>query len=231
VMVARGDLGIECPYEELPIIQRRIVKRCALMGKPVIVATHMLESMIENPSPTRAEITDTANAVFEQADAIMLSGETSVGRYPLKCVGIMDRIAKRIEQSGGAGYYRDAVMETKYAQLVKSAVVLAQECRADALIVFTQTGVMAHNAAWLRPTSTPIYAFSSDEKLLNRLPLYWGIHPSYLETGHDPEQNVSRAVAKLRERGLLDSGDTVVAVTEVQIDGRFVDTILMQPVD
>ncbi len=231
VMVARGDLGIECPYEELPIIQRRIVKRCALMGKPVIVATHMLESMIENPSPTRAEITDTANAVFEQADAIMLSGETSVGRYPLKCVEIMDRISKRIEQSGGAGYYRDAVMETKYAQLVKSAVVLAQECKADALIVFTQTGVMAHNAAWLRPTSTPIYAFSSDERLLNRLPLYWGVQPSHLETGHDPEQNVSRAVAKLRERGLLESGDTVVAVTEVQIDGRFVDTILMQPVD
>lgn len=231
VMVARGDLGIECPYEELPIIQRRIVKRCAMMGKPVIVATHMLESMIENPSPTRAEITDTANAVFEQADAIMLSGETSVGRYPLKCVKIMNRIASRIETSGGAGYYENATMASKYAKLVKSAAVLAEECKADALIVFTNTGVIARNAAWLRLVSTPIYAFSSDEVLLNQLPLYWGIHPSHLETGHDPEQNVSRAVAKLKERGLLSVGDTVVAVTEVMINGHFVDTILMETVD
>ncbi len=231
VMVARGDLGIECPYEELPIIQRRIVKRCALMGKPVIVATHMLESMIENPSPTRAEITDTANAVFEQADAIMLSGETSVGRYPLKCVEIMNRIASRIEQSGGAGYYECAKMASKYAKLVKSAAVLAAECNADALIVFTNTGVIARNAAWLRQVSTPIFAFSSDETLLNQLPLYWGIQPSYLETGHDPEQNVSRAVAKLKERNQLSPGDTVVAVTEVMINGHFVDTILMETVE
>ena len=231
VMVARGDLGIECPYEELPIIQRRIVKRCALMGKPVIVATHMLESMIENPSPTRAEITDTANAVFEQADAIMLSGETSVGRYPLKCVEIMNRIASRIEQSGGAGYYECAKMASKYAKLVKSAAVLAAECNADALIVFTNTGVIARNAAWLRQVSTPIFAFSSDETLLNQLPLYWGIQPSFLETGHDPEQNVSRAVAKLKERNQLSPGDTVVAVTEVMINGHFVDTILMETVE
>jgi len=231
VMVARGDLGIECPYEELPIIQRRIVRRCALMGKPVIVATHMLESMIENPSPTRAEITDTANAVYEQADAIMLSGETSVGRYPLKCVEIMNRIAARIEQSGGAGYYAEAKMTSKYAKLVKSAAVLAQECNADALIVFTNTGVIARNAAWLRLVSTPIYAFSSEETLLNQMPLYWGVQPSFLETGHDPEQNVSRAVEKLKERGLLKGGDIIVAVTEVMISGHFVDTILMETVE
>lgn len=231
IMVARGDLGIECPYEELPIIQRRIVRHCAKMGKPVIVATHMLESMIENPSPTRAEITDTANAVYEQADAIMLSGETSVGRYPLKCVEIMNRIASRIEQSGGAGYYDNVVMTSKYAKLVKSAAVLAEQCKADALIVFTSTGVIAQNAAWLRLVSTPIYAFCSDEVLLNQMPMYWGIQSSFLETGHDPEQNVSRAVAKLKERGHLQGGDTVVAVTEVMINGRFVDTILMETVE
>ena len=105
VMVARGDLGIEVPYEELPIIQRRIVKTCLHVGRPVIVATHMLESMIQSPMPTRAEVTDVANAVFEQADAIMLSGETTVGRYPLKCVEVFDRIAHRIERSGGANYW------------------------------------------------------------------------------------------------------------------------------
>src|SRR5205823_2959626 len=99
IMVARGDLGIECPMEELPIIQRRIVKSCIRLGRPVIVATHMLESMISNPLPTRAEITDVANAVFEQADAIMMSGETSVGRYPIECVRVMNRVALRIERS------------------------------------------------------------------------------------------------------------------------------------
>ncbi|MCW5558438.1 MAG: pyruvate kinase, partial [Verrucomicrobiae bacterium] len=108
IMVARGDLGIECPYEELPIIQRRIVKHCLRIGRPVIVATEMLESMRENPFPTRAEITDVANAVFEQADAIMLSGETATGRYPVECVRVMDRISRRIERSGGANYHEDA---------------------------------------------------------------------------------------------------------------------------
>src|SRR3990167_1993001 len=95
VMIARGDLGIECPMEELPIIQRRIMKKAIQLGRPVIVATHLLESMIENPVPTRAEITDVANAVFEQADAIMLSGETTVGKYPVECVNILDRVARR----------------------------------------------------------------------------------------------------------------------------------------
>src|SRR5437762_3890335 len=108
VMIARGDLGIECPMEELPIIRRNIVKRCLRIGKPVIVATHMLESMIENPVPTLAEITDVANAVFDQADAIMLSGETTVGRYPLQCLEVFDRIAQRIERSGGADFHERA---------------------------------------------------------------------------------------------------------------------------
>src|SRR5438552_9501360 len=108
IMVARGDLGIECPMEELPIIQRRIVKHCIHQGKPVVVATQLLESMITNPLPTRAEITDVANAVFEQADALMLSGETTIGRYPVECVEIRRRVAERTEHSGGAGCAENA---------------------------------------------------------------------------------------------------------------------------
>src|SRR5207245_3498028 len=99
IMVALGDLGIECPMEELPIIQRRIVKKCIHFGKPVVVATQLLESMITNPLPTRAEITDVANAVFEQTDALMLSGETTIGRYPVECVEVLHRVAMRIERS------------------------------------------------------------------------------------------------------------------------------------
>src|SRR6185437_8037438 len=125
IMVARGDLGIECPMEELPIIQRRIVKNCLRLGKPVIVATQLLESMISNPLPTRAEITDVANAVFEQADALMLSGETSTGRYPVECIQVLHRVAVRIERSGGAGYAKTAMLEDARQKTVSSAVVLA----------------------------------------------------------------------------------------------------------
>src|SRR5439155_5819853 len=124
IMVARGDLGIECPMEELPIIQRKIVKRCLALGRPVIVATHMLESMINSPVPTRAEVTDVANACFEQADAIMLSGETTVGKYPLKCLEVFNRVAERIERSGGAGFARDAELHDARQKLIKTSVVM-----------------------------------------------------------------------------------------------------------
>src|SRR3954463_4408 len=161
VMVARGDLGIECPMEELPIIQRRIVKRCLRIGKPVIVATHMLESMIENPVPTRAEITDVANAVFEQADAIMLSGETSTGRYPVECVKVFDRVARRIERSSGAGYSATVELNDDRQRTVASAVVLANSLTRAKIVVFTHHGTMACYASSLRPATAPIFAFTS----------------------------------------------------------------------
>lgn len=231
IMVARGDLGMECPLEELPIIQRRVVKQCIVRGKPVIVATHMLESMIENPSPTRAEITDVSNAVYEQADAIMLSGETSVGRYPVKCIEIMDRIALRVERSGGANYAEKARMDSLGAKMVKSAHVLSQEVAAVALIVFTRKGSMARNAAWLRPLHSPIYAFTDNPTLLNQLTLHWGITPFLIEFGANPESNFERAVSVLKDRGLVHAGSNVVAVTEVDVGGKLIDTILMEAVE
>lgn len=231
VMVARGDLGIECPYEELPIIQRRMVKYSVMRGKPVIVATHMLESMIENPSPTRAEITDVSNAVFEQADAIMLSGETSVGRYPVKCIEVMDRIARRTERSGGANYSERAQMDSLGAKLVKAACVMALEVRAEALVVFTRRGNMARNAAWLRPPHAPLYAFTDNPALLNQLALLWGITPFLIAFTENPEMNFSRAVAVLRAKNLIHPGANVVAVTEVDVGGKLIDTILMETVE
>jgi pyruvate kinase len=230
IMVARGDLGIEVPIEELPIIQRRIVKNCILRGCPVVVATHMLESMIESPMPTRAEITDVANAVYEQASAIMLSGETSVGKYPVKCVEIMDRIARRIELSGGAGYAEKAEMDSMGARLVKAATVLAKELKAKALVVFTRTGGMARNAAWLRPLHTPLFAFTNSETLLHQLTLYWGVRPFHIAFSEDPINNVDNAIKVLRDAGLVASGDQVVAVTEVTYQGKLVDTILTEEV-
>ncbi len=231
IMVARGDLGMECPFEELPIIQRRVVKQCITRGKPVIVATHMLESMIESPSPTRAEITDVSNAVYEQADAIMLSGETSVGRYPVKCVEIMDRIALRTERSGGANYAELARMDSLGAKMVKSAFVLAKEVAADALIVFTRRGSMARNAAWLRPMHSPIFAFTDNPALLNQLTLHWGITPFLIDFNTDSAINFDNAVKALRDRGLIRSGSKVVAVTEVDVGGRLIDTILLECIE
>src|SRR3989441_5275114 len=145
IMVARGDLGIECPMEELPIIQRRIVKKCIRQGKPVVIATQLLESMITNRLPTRAEVTDVANAVFEQADAIMLSGETAVGRYPVECVEVLNRVAMRIERSGGAGYAEAAILEDARQKTVASAVTLANSLGRAKIIVFTRHGTMARN--------------------------------------------------------------------------------------
>ncbi len=231
IMVARGDLGIEVPYEELPIIQRKIVKHCILRGKPVIVATHMLESMISSPSPTRAEITDVSNAIYEQADAIMLSGETSVGHYPLACLEIMDRIARRVERSGGANYAAQAQMDSEGAKMVKAACVMAQEVEADALIVFTRGGAMARNAAWLRPLHTPLFAFTDQPARLNQLTLLWGIRPFLLPFSEEPTINVDRAVELLKEKGLVQAGDSVIAVTELDIRGRLVDAVIMRDVD
>src|SRR5438046_1823877 len=191
VMVARGDLGIELPYEELPIIQRKIVKNCLRVGKPVIVATHMLESMIESPMPTRAEVTDVANAVFEQADAIMLSGETTVGKYPLKCIEVFDRIARRIERSGGANYFEHAQFVEGRQKLVKSAVILANDLKAEAILVFTRHGSMARYTGWMRPRYSQIYALCEQQEVAQSLTLNWGVMSFVIpfDLG-DPEQTI-----------------------------------------
>jgi pyruvate kinase len=225
-MVARGDLGIEIPYEELPIVQRRIVKTCLKEGKPVIVATHMLESMIENPMPTRAEITDVANAVFEQADAIMLSGETTMGKYPVKCVEVFDRIAQRIEKSGGANYSTGADLTNSRQKLVKSAVVMANELRAAGLLVFTLRGFLAQFASWMRPYQTPIFAVCPTDVVAAKLAINWGVHPMVMEfKERDSEPLIGAALKKLVAEGKLKSGDHVVIVSSVGAGEQFVDAI------
>ncbi|MEN3371367.1 MAG: pyruvate kinase, partial [Verrucomicrobiota bacterium] len=219
VMIARGDLGIECPMEELPIIQRKIVKRCLRIGKPVIVATHMLESMIENPVPTRAEITDVANAVFEQTDAIMLSGETSMGRYPVECVKVFDRVARRIERSGGAGYGKDALLEDARQKTCASAVVLANSLQRANLVVFTHHGTMARYVSNLRPENAPIFAFTSNEEVFRQIVISWGTHPVMLEFAQDPNVTIESAIKYLRDKKLTARGDNLVVLTDL-LGGR-----------
>jgi pyruvate kinase len=218
VMVARGDLGIECPMEELPIIQRRIVKECLHVGRPVIVATHMLESMITNPLPTRAEITDVANAVFEQADAIMLSGETSVGKYPAQCVEVFDRVARRIERSGGADFANRALIEGVREKTVAAAVSLANNFPHAKIIVFTLHGSMARYVSHLRPKYSPIYAFTPDERVCRRLALLNGVHAQKMGFVNEPDKNVFAAEAALLMHGRINSGDHLVVITDI-LDG------------
>jgi pyruvate kinase len=225
IMVARGDLGIECPMEELPIIQRRIVQQCLHFGKPVIVATHMLESMIENPVPTRAEITDVANAVFEQTDAIMLSGETTTGRYPVKCVEVFDRVARRIERSGGAGYARNANLHDPRQKTVASAVMLANSLSKARLIVFTRHGTMARYVSNMRPERAPIFAFTPNESICRQLALCWGTYPVLLEFTGDPNKTIEAAIKHLRDARLTQAGDHLVILSDLLADDAQVDSI------
>ena len=230
VMIARGDLGIEVPMEELPIIQRRIVKRCIRIGKPVIVATHMLESMIEKPLPTRAEITDIANAVFEQADAIMLSGETSMGRYPVECVKVFDRVSRRIERSGGAGYAAFAILEDNRQKTVNAAVVLANSLHHAKLIVFTHHGTMARHVSNMRPDRAPIFAFTSSQQIYRQLALCWGTYPVLIELDKDPNQTIELAIRHLRERKLAERGDNLVILSDLEAGRATVDCVQLRTV-
>ncbi len=231
LMVARGDLGIECPFEELPIIQRRAVKSCLTYGKPVIIATHMLESMINTPMPTRAEVTDVSNAVFEQADCIMLSGETTVGKYPLECVQALDRIARRIERSGGSGLDVQPQFHTDKSKLFSSAVLMANELRAAGIVVFTRRGYVAQGVAVLRPRFTPVFAFTGVRGTLRQMRMLRGVEPFLIKFDSDPEVTVQKAIALLRAQGLVSTGDKIVVVSDILASDRLINSIQLRNVD
>jgi pyruvate kinase len=228
IMVARGDLGIECPLEELPIIQRRIVKNCLRLGKPVVVATQLLESMISNPLPTRAEVTDVANAVFEQADALMLSGETTIGRYPVECVEVLHRVAMRIERSGGAGYAENALLENTRQKMVASAVALVNSLPDSKLVVFTLHGRMARYASNLRPLRAPIFAFTPSEEVYRQLALYWGTFPARVEFSGGPDKAIAAAEKFLRKNNWAKPGDRIVIISDVRMGRALVDSIQLR---
>ncbi len=231
IMIARGDLGVEIEIEELPIIQRKIIKECLIQGRPVIVATHLLESMIQNPSPTRAEVTDVANAIFEEVDAIMLSGETATGKYPIKCVEMLNKIALRVENSEtGMGYSLERVPNSQKEHLARSAARLADSIKANAIIVITRRGTTATSLASFRPSYSIIHAFTNMTSVRRKLLINRGVLPYRLDFSSDPEKTISTAIETLRKHHYVSSGDKVVILSDIIAGQERVDTIQVREV-
>lgn len=227
-MVARGDLGAEIPIEEVPLMQERIVQYCRKKGKPVIVATHLLESMIVHPAPTRAEVTDIAQAVRESADAIMLSGETASGNHPFKSLEVMHRVAMRMEESMLTNKKVNVeINEDTKEEIVMAASIVANNTKADALLVITRRGFMAGLLARCRPNS-PIYAFTNTPHVRRRLNLYWGITPYRIEFSSDPEKTIQRAIAVLKEKNHVLPKGKVVVVSDILAGEELFETIQMR---
>lgn len=226
IMVARGDLGCEVDFWELPNIQRRIVRKCAQKGKRVIVATHLLESMIENPMPTRAEVTDVANAVYEEADCIMLSGETTVGKYPIKCVENMSRIATSIERHRGLRFTDDLLTDNPKQNLAASAVHLAESLPAKAIVVITRRGRMANYVTNCHPILPSIHAFTNDGRTRRQLGLNRNVYAHKLQFSNDPEKTLSKAFNTLLEEEGFHEGDQVVVISDaLGVSGSGLDAI------
>ena len=231
MMIARGDLGIECAFEELPIIQRHAVGACQSRGKPVIVATHLLESMIESPVPTRAEISDVANAVNEGADCLMLSGETTTGKQPVECVSLLNRISARIESEIQPGLTEELELFRAKAKMLRSAAMLAMRMKNAAVLVFTRSGDLAAKLGALRPNGAPLFAFTDIDGLHRRLRLIWGIEPFLMPFSGDPEMTIQNAIRKLEDEGWVHPGDQLVTVTNVLAGGRVVESIQLREVE
>jgi pyruvate kinase len=214
IMVARGDLGVEILPERVPLLQKDICRRANAAGKPVIIATQMLESMIEHPRPTRAEASDVANGIWDGADAVMLSAETASGRFPLNAVQMMDRIVREAETSPSAAVFDPAIPGT---QAPFNLVTAAAACEASdaagaiAICCFTLSGTTARLLSHFRPR-VPIIAFSPDQSIRRRLALYWGVVPRIMEPVKNADLMAEVVSDRLLEDGVVKPGDRVVLV-------------------
>lgn len=228
LMVARGDLGIECPYEDLPVIQKRAVQTCIRLLKPVIVATHMLESMIENPVPTRAEVSDISYAVGERTDAIMLSGETTVGKYPLGCVRVFKRIAETTERQDDGATRVDLELKSPKSKLVRSAARLAEDIEGAVVVVFTRAGNLPQIVSSLRPLRTPIFAFTDQPSLVPQMRLIRGVEPFLIDFAEDREKTIQDAFSMLIDRKVVDPSVWAVLITSVLRKEGLVDGLQLR---
>ncbi len=223
-MVARGDLGVEMPMEDVPIIQKRIVKRGLELSKPVIIATQMMESMITNPNPTRAEANDVANAVMDGADAVMLSAETSVGKYPVKVVEAMQRIIANVEENTNAPFFKgkrpdDHSPTFMSDEVCFTAVRMSDHLNANAITGLTQSGYTGFKIASFRPKAH-IYIFTANKRLLTRMNLVWGVRSFYYNKMVSTDETFNDINQGLKKQGFVAKGEVVINTASMPIHER-----------
>ncbi|HRO75328.1 MAG TPA: pyruvate kinase [Crocinitomicaceae bacterium] len=221
VMVARGDLGVEIPFQSVPLIQKMLIQKCVQQAKPVIVATQMMESMITNISPTRAEVNDVANAVMDGADAVMLSGETSVGQFPVQVIKAMADIIYEIESFEGI-YNKEMTPVKATTRFISDSICfnacrLAQRVEADAIIGMSYSGYTAYKVASQRPKS-PIFIFTSNHSILTQLNLVWGVRAFYYDSKVSTDHTIADIKYILKKQGLIQEGDLIINIASIPIE-------------
>ncbi len=218
IMVARGDLGVELPMERVPLLQKMIVQKCIQIGKPVIIATQMMESMINSNTPTRAEVNDVANAVMDGADAVMLSAETSVGKFPIKVVEIMRKIITEVEELDSI-YYKEHIPQIKTITYITDSICynacsLAHHAGANAIISMTNSGYTAFKLSSHRPKA-PIFIFTDNLSLLTALNLVWGVRGYYYDKYESTDHTIDDLKDIIKSKGLLKNDDLVVNIASM----------------
>jgi pyruvate kinase len=221
LMVARGDLGVEIPYQNVPIIQKMLINKCILMARPIIVATQMMESMITNITPTRAEVNDVANAVLDGADAVMLSGETSVGKFPVDVIRTMANIVKEMEKFDGI-YNKEEIPEKNQERFISDSICfnacrLSQRVEAGAIITMSFSGYTAYKIASQRPKA-PIYVFTSNQQILTQLNLVWGVRAFYYDKRISTDHTIADIKYLLKKADLVQQGDLVINIASIPLE-------------
>lgn len=223
VMVARGDLGVEIPMEEVPLAQKMLIQKCYLHARPIIVATQMMESMIDNITPTRAEVNDVANAVLDGADAVMLSGETSVGKYPVEVIDAMSKIVTKMETSE-AIYHKEELPEKNQERFISDSICfnatrLSQRVEAKGIITMSFSGYTAYKIASQRPKA-PIFVFTGNKNILTQLNLIWGVRGFYYDKMVSTDHTIADIKYLLKKQGLLKEGELVVNIASIPIEQK-----------
>ncbi len=221
VMVARGDLGVEIPLQSVPLIQKMIVKKCLKAGRPVIVATQMMESMISNMTPTRAEVTDVANAVLDGADAVMLSGETSVGKYPVEAIRMMNNIIGEAEKFDGLYYHEEIPTEVDESRFMTDSVCysacrLAARVKASALVTMSFSGYTGYRVSSWRPQAN-IFVFTANKKILTQMSLVWGVRAFFYDKMVSTDTTIADIRYFLRKRDMIEDGDFIINLASIPI--------------
>ena len=223
LMVARGDLGVEIPYQNVPLIQKMLLSKGHQYAKPIIVATQMMESMITSITPTRAEVNDVANAVLDGADAVMLSGETSVGKFPVEVIKTMANIVREMEKFDGI-YHKEQLPEKAQSRFISDSICfnacrLAQRVEADAIITMSYSGYTAYKIASQRPNA-PIFVFTGNKAIITQLNLVWGVRAFYYDKTVSTDHTIADIKYLLTKEGLLRQGDLVINIASIPIEEK-----------